>query len=160
MLIFILSFSNECYNDNFYEYALITILIEGCCIAVHYLIERYQRDVFSLVQILKGEKNRLKFNKSLVKDLLEFNLKCKPVLNTVLSRVSANKAHDNWTISNPSYLFPKVSVFVLRIVNFDQIVISSEDKVVLSVLKRVYKTFSENVHKQMHILIYIVTFIY
>lgn len=146
LMIFVISFSDECYNDNFYEYALLVLSIEVCCVSVHYAIERYQRDVFSMTQILKGEKNRLEFNKSIMKDLLGSNLKCKSVLDTVVSRADTNKIHDRFSITKPSYIFPKVSAFVLTIANFDQIVISSQDKIVLAVLKSVYKAFSENVY--------------
>ena len=144
--VFIVSFSNECYKDNFYDYMALITSIEGCCMAVHYMIERYQRDVFSLIQLLKGERNRLKFNKKLVKDLIASNLKCKSVLDTVVARANAN-IHKLYHLSFlDSYSFPKVSAFALRIVNFDQIVISSQDKIVLTVLRSVHKTFSENVN--------------
>lgn len=150
-----MSFSNECYPDNFREYTLLILLIEGCCTSVHYLIERYQRDVFSMIQLLRGEKNRLKFNKSLMKDLLGSNLKCKTVLDTVSSRMNDTPGDDYSILLKQSYFFPKVSVFSLRIVNFEKIVLSSQDKVVLAVLKSVYKAFYENVYS---ILFYFIHF--
>lgn len=156
LTIFIVSFSNESYPDKFRGYTLMILLIEGCCISVHYLVERYQRDVFSMVQLLRGEKNRLKFNKSLMKDLLGSNLKCRTVLNTVSSRMNDSASDDNFTLLNPSYFFPKVSVFSLHIANFEKIVLSSQDKIVLAVLKSVYKAFYENVYSSTHFYFYFI----